>query len=159
MSPTTPAESRWRWCSGSAITPAGYCLHGFRQPPQGPAAENQPTPAGAVSEEKSPEVEPYILCRDCLHPVTRVQERIAVNGAHRHTFANPHGIVFEIGCFKRASGCAAVGPASDEFTWFAGYRWRAGLCAACLTHLGWVFTAAGGDGFHGLILERLIEPS
>jgi hypothetical protein len=94
-----------------------------------------------------------------MHPVTRVQERIAVNGAHRHTFANPHGIVFEIGCFKRASGCAAVGPASDEFTWFAGYRWRVGLCAACLTHLGWVFTAAGGDGFHGLICERLIEPS
>ena len=112
-----------------------------------------------MSEEKSPEADPYILCRGCLYPITRAKERIAVNGAHRHTFANPHGIVFEIGCFKKASGCAAVGPASAEFTWFAGYRWRAGLCLACLTHLGWVFSAAGGDGFHGLILDRLIEPS
>ena len=82
-----------------------------------------------------------------------------MNGSHRHTFANPHGIIFEIGCFKQASGCAAVGPPSAEFTWFAGYRWQPGLCVACLIHLGWVFSAAGGDGFHGLILERLIEPS
>ena len=159
MLPTTPAERCRRGWSGSAITPAGYSAYGLRQRSQGPAAENHSQPAGAVSEEKSPEADPYILCRGCLYPITRAKERITVNGAHRHTFANPHGIVFEIGCFKKASGCAAVGPASAEFTWFAGYRWRAGLCQACLTHLGWVFSAAGGDGFHGLILDRLIEPS
>jgi hypothetical protein len=28
----------------------------------------------------------------------------------------------------------------------------------CLTHLGWIFSSTGGDIFHGLILDRLIEP-
>ena len=142
------------------VAPAGgYRLHGFRQPSQGPAAENPPTPAGAVSEEKSPEAEPYILCRDCRHPVTRVKERIAVNGAHRHTFANPHGIVFEIACFQQAPGCVHAGPPSAEFSWFSGCTWRVALCGACLSHLGWAFQSPDGGGFYGLIRDRLIEPS
>jgi hypothetical protein len=29
----------------------------------------------------------------------------------------------------------------------------------CLTHLGWMFSRMGSDIFHGLILDRLIEPS
>ena len=40
---------------------------------------------------------------------------------------------------------------------------RAGLAAEgavrSMPHVVHVFTAAGGDGFYGLILERLIEPS
>jgi hypothetical protein len=119
------------------------------------AAERGP----AVSDEKTPQAEPYILCRNCLHAITRPAERIGVDGLHRHTFANPHGMVFEIGCFQDAPGCAAIGPASEEFTWFAGHRWRVCVCAACLVHLGWRFTPSGGNGFYGLILDRLIEPS
>jgi hypothetical protein len=29
----------------------------------------------------------------------------------------------------------------------------------CLTHLGWMFVSGSGDVFHGLILDRLLEPS
>jgi len=72
------------------------------------------------------------------------------------SFANPHGIVFEIGCFTAVKGCGYVGPPSDEFSWFAGYDWRVAVCFMCLTHLGWFFSSAGKESFHGLILDRLI---
>jgi hypothetical protein len=131
----------------------------LRQPPERPQQQRSPEPGTAASEEKSPQEEPFILCRDCLHPITRPAERISVQGQHHHTFANPHGIVFEIGCFRSAQGCGVIGPASDEFTWFAGYHWQVSVCGACLAHLGWRFFSAGGNSFFGLILDRLIEPS
>ena len=97
-----------------------------------------------------------ILCRQCLQPITHASERIQRQGEHVHTFANPHGFVFEIGCFKNANGCGYAGPPTDEFTWFSGYYWRMAVCRACLVHLGWLFTS-GEDRFNGLILERLLQ--
>jgi hypothetical protein len=73
-----------------------------------------------------------------------------------HTFANPHGIVFEIGCFGAVEGCGYAGPASDEFSWFKGFSWRVVVCVMCLTHLGWFFESRDGGNFHGLILDRLL---
>jgi hypothetical protein len=99
----------------------------------------------------------YLLCSQCRHIITRPSERIAVNGAHRHTFANPHGIVYEIGCFRNAVGCGHTGPATDDFTWFNGYAWRVAICSRCLGHMGWLFVSGGGEQFYGLILDRLIE--
>jgi hypothetical protein len=127
----------------------------LRHPPNMPGGGSaaQPGSAGAPSELTVP----AILCRDCLHPVTRQDQRIGVDGSHRHTFANPHGIVFDIGCFRTADGCGRVGPRSEEFAWFAGYSWQVGVCAACLVHLGWHFASPGGGEFYGLILDRLIE--
>ncbi|MDX1708734.1 MAG: cereblon family protein, partial [Desulfobacterales bacterium] len=91
-----------------------------------------------LAEEEAPEQEPeeeeYILCRQCSQAITRPAERITVQGSHQHTFANPHGIVFEIGCFKTARGCGYAGPPSFEFTWFSGYAWRVSFCTMCLTH-------------------------
>jgi hypothetical protein len=115
-------------------------------------------PSGKEAAEQAPEEEPYILCRQCHQSITRPAERITVQGAHHHTFANPHGIVFEIGCFKHAQGCGYAGPPSTEFAWFSGYAWRVSFCTLCLTHLGWVFIADSGDSFHGFILDRLIQP-
>lgn len=108
--------------------------------------------------EQKPEEEKFIICRQCRQAITRPRDRITVQGSHHHTFANPHGLVFDIGCFKNVQGCGYAGPASDEFTWFAGYSWRVGFCRVCLTHLGWIFLASSGDSFHGLILDRLLEP-
>jgi hypothetical protein len=110
------------------------------------------------AEERSPDEEKYILCRQCHQAITKPADRIVMQGSHRHTFANPHGIVFEIGCFRSVKGCGYAGPASDDFSWFAGYSWRVCICTMCLTHLGWMFSRLGGDVFHGLILDRLIEP-
>ena len=111
------------------------------------------------AEEPAPEEEEYILCRQCRQAITRPADRIVVQGSHQHTFANPHGIVFEIGCFSKVIGCGYAGAASDEFTWFAGYSWRVCFCGMCLTHLGWIFSSKGGNNFHGLILDKLIEPA
>lgn len=99
----------------------------------------------------------HLLCRQCLAMITTPEERIAVGGAHQHTFANPHGIVFEIDCFRNARGCGAVGSPTDEFTWFAGYFWQVAICTNCLTHLGWRFTSVHAAPFFGLIHDRLME--
>lgn len=100
---------------------------------------------------------PVIVCRTCGHPVTDPAQRITMDGGFIHTFANPHGQVFEIGCFLRAPGCDAASGASTEFTWFAGYAWQVGICVSCAGHLGWVFIA-DRHRFFGLILERLVFP-
>ena len=130
----------------------------LRQPQEPPDQGRRSDAETAEQDAESPQEEAYIVCKHCRQAITRKEERFSIQGAHRHTFANPHGLIFEIGCFKSAIGCGYAGPASDEFTWFAGYLWRVCFCASCLTHLGWLFTSSGGDAFHGLILERLIEP-
>lgn len=136
--------------------PSVQCL---RQPPGPPRDSPAATSVTEATGERAPKEDIHILCRTCLHPITRPAERISVQGRHTHTFANPHGIVFEIGCFQRAPGGGLIGPASNEFTWFTGYRWRVCVCAACLNHLGWAFLPPANGAFFGLILDRLIEPS
>ncbi len=97
-----------------------------------------------------------ILCRACRFPVTADQYIVAVNDRHQHTFFNPAGIVFEIRCFARAAGIAVHGERTDEFSWFAGYRWQYGHCTSCMTHLGWYFSSVG-HSFYGLIVSGLLD--
>ena len=99
---------------------------------------------------------PLILCRNCYYTITKPQERIEIDAAHRHTFANPSGYLFEIGCFRNADGCAVTGIKTNEFTWFSGYAWQIGVCRRCSIHLGWRFQSMAG-AFYGLILDRLTE--
>ena len=116
------------------------------------------TPAPTTNDEREPKKEErHIVCRQCGQRLTRPSERIAVNGSHTHTFANPSGLVFEIGCFGMARGCAFIGSPSMEFPWFAGYSWQIAICSACQTHLGWLFQGTHGNQFFGFILDRLQE--
>ena len=115
------------------------------------------TEAEIAVEEKETE-ERLILCRECLFPITREEEQTSMSGASQHTFANPAGIVFTIGCFGKADGCATVGPSSEEFTWFPGFAWRVGVCRGCMAHLGWYFAAPSGAAFWALILDHLVFP-
>ena len=133
------------------------CNHFFRIPSEKPGENDETTITEEEAADQSPEEERYILCRQCRQAITQETERIAIQGSHRHTFVNPHGIVFDIGCFKNVINCGYAGEATDEFSWFAGHRWRVCFCTMCLTHLGWIFSSKGGDMFHGLILDRLIE--
>lgn len=138
----------------TASNPAFYFW--LRVPPEN---QNNGLPVASVEEETKEEIlekEEYIRCRQCRNIIASPDDRITIQGAHRHTFANPHGIVFEIGCFKGVKGCGHVGAPSDEFSWFSGYSWRVAVCFMCLTHLGWRFAAHGKESFHGLILDRLI---
>ncbi len=122
-----------------------------QQPQSAPAQ-----PDAEPKDAKAPGHEDLLLCRQCRAIITRPSDRIDIDGAHMHTFANPMGIVFEIGCFRSSPGCGHVGPTSDEFAWFAGYSWRIAICGQCRTHLGWLFISTSRDQFHGLILDRLL---
>jgi hypothetical protein len=110
------------------------------------------------TKEKKFEDDKFILCAQCLNLIAKESDQIVIGGAHRHTFANPHGILFEIVCFSFADGCRYVGPSTDEFTWFKGYVWRIAVCGKCLVHLGWHYISPGKDSFYGLIIDRLIYP-
>lgn len=130
----------------------------FRQPSEKRDAGSFRKTIEEDAEEKAPEKEKDILCRACHGMITRPPERIEIDGMHRHTFANPHGLVFEIGCFRFAPGCGYIGPATDEFSWFPGYTWRIAICRSCLSHVGWLFTSTDKTSFNGLILDRLVFP-
>ncbi len=118
--------------------------------------ENAGRPSVNPEQFDLTEETPLIFCRNCRYPITRPAERIEVNAFHSHTFANPNGFVFEIGCFKQADGCAATGMQTDEFTWFKGYSWQVVICRKCHNHLGWRFQSSE-DYFYGLILTQLSE--
>lgn len=99
----------------------------------------------------------FLLCKTCLHRVTAENARTEVQGKHVHVFCNPYGLVFEVGCFGAAPGCAPLGLPSLEFTWFPGYEWQVGVCHGCRAHLGWRYIAVHGGGeFYGLILANLV---
>ena len=98
---------------------------------------------------------PGILCSECRNLVTMPDFRIIVNDSHTHVFANPSGLVFEIGCFKEAGGVICSPDSSSEFSWFPGCRWRIAVCRLCAQHLGWYFFS-DSLCFHGLILDKLI---
>ncbi|ACN15546.1 hypothetical protein HRM2_24520 [Desulforapulum autotrophicum HRM2] len=96
-----------------------------------------------------------VLCSFCYNAVTDTDNCIAVNGSHAHIFANPHGYVYEIACYKRADGCVALPVPSVEFSWFKGYYWQVAICKTCSSHLGWFFQS-NESSFFGLIQKYLI---
>lgn len=113
-----------------------------------------------VSQEKiesSSMDEKKICCAYCLHAITDPDSQISVNGSFYHVFANPHGYVYEIGCFSNAEGCRKVSSSSSEFSWFSGFSWQVCICEQCASHLGWIFLS-DTKIFYGLIIEKLIFP-
>jgi len=98
-----------------------------------------------------------LYCAACGRWITRQDQRVPVSGAHTHTFRNPHGLAFKIGCFATAPGCGQVGEATEEWTWFPGYSWQVAVCSHCGSHLGWRYLSRAGDAFYGLILRQLAE--
>lgn len=131
----------------------------FKNPFEKPDSGDRPDAVDQSRDQHSePDVEKFIFCRQCFHIITNESERIDVNGGHQHTFANPMGLVFEIGCFRTAVGCRHMGKPTADFSWFSGFKWRLAVCSKCLSQVGWLFTSLGGDGFHGLILDRLVFP-
>ncbi len=102
----------------------------------------------------APDEERRLFCAACRNPITSQDDRISVQGGQEHTFTNPHGYMFRIGCFGHTHGCAHAGDPTSAWSWFRGYTWRLALCANCNTHVGWLFRAPE-EQFYGLILNRL----
>jgi hypothetical protein len=95
-----------------------------------------------------------LVCAACGQRITDDAHRIEQGGAHEHTFVNPGGFVYRIGCFGVATGCSYRGSPETAFSWFPGWSWQIAACASCRAHLGWIFRAEG-ESFHGLIAEAL----
>ena len=98
----------------------------------------------------------FLACTACGHRIASAADGIEVGGGHAHTFTNPDGLRFRIGCFARAPGCSCLGEPSTYWAWFPGYAWQVENCGSCREHLGWLFRSPA-HAFHGLILDRLIE--
>lgn len=111
-----------------------------------------------VSGKSKEEEERIYSCIRCGSTVTSVRSEMTVEGQFKHSFTNPHGYMFTIGCFSDAPGCIAAGPGSEEFTWFPGFSWRICVCTSCGMHLGWQFSRETSV-FFGLILNNLLEGS
>jgi hypothetical protein len=120
----------------------------------------QPRQAGDPAQQTAPLVrddadnKEFLQCSQCQYPITRSTDRIEVNARHEHVFVNPHGYIYQIGCFARAPGCLTIGPETGHFSWFPGYTWQVAICGRCSTLLGWAFQATGSR-FFGLILVKL----
>jgi hypothetical protein len=118
--------------------------------PSAPKSAQRP---GAADEEDGGQI---LACARCQQAITTTAARIEVSGSHTHTFTNPDGYRFVIGCFRDASGLRRFSPQSSEATWFAGYTWQIEACSGCKEQLGWLYRS-GQDTFHGLIVDCLIE--
>lgn len=118
---------------------------------EGKKIENEADDATSPFDKKA------ILCAFCQAPITDPSQSIVVNGSRQHLFTNPHGLVFEIGCFNICDGAAPASPPSMEFSWFPGYSWRVAVCRRCQHHIGWQFMGEKRQ-FYGLILDHLITP-
>lgn len=94
-------------------------------------------------------------CRVCQQHITWEDERTIAQGRHLHSFTNPYGVTFALGCFKRCEGCLPEGPASHEWTWFPGFSWQIQRCKGCGLHMGWRYQQ-DELCFFGLVLKQLI---
>lgn len=119
---------------------------------QGQDAERAPSADGEAGQL---DAERPLRCKLCEQIITSPSASLEVDGARQHTFFNPAGLMFEIGCFSAAPGCVVAGEPSDQFSWFPGYAWRYAHCAGCGAHLGWCFESGSGGRFFGLVLNRL----
>ncbi len=124
-----------------------------RHPPEGQGDQRARTEPGDPWDDASG---PRLLCARCGHAVTAGDWAISKAGAHGHSFINPHGYLFHIGCFRLAPGCVPRGDEHSEYSWFPGYAWCMAHCAGCEAHLGWSFSGSGLP-FFGLILDRLVQ--
>lgn len=97
-----------------------------------------------------------IVCSECGNPVTAPDFVITVNNHHRHTFINPAGLTYQIGCFSSAEGCIVYGKPAADHTWFPGFAWNYAVCSNCGVHLGWNYQSKD-ERFFGLILDMLVD--
>ncbi len=96
-----------------------------------------------------------LLCSRCGNQITSYSEGATIHGSFEHSFLNPDGIMYQIGCFKKAAGCISSERFILEFTWFHPFPWCFVFCSDCGRQLGWKYKSNNNDVFYGLILKLL----
>jgi hypothetical protein len=109
-----------------------------------------------IDMQQQPKEDKGLFCARCTHLITSAHARINIDNRHLYTFTNPHGIVYEIGCFQDAPGCVPEGQPEIYWSWFPGYTWQIQRCSSCQGHLGWRFSKTD-SAFFGLVLAFLID--
>ncbi|PKN34845.1 MAG: hypothetical protein CVU61_05630 [Deltaproteobacteria bacterium HGW-Deltaproteobacteria-19] len=109
-------------------------------------------------EEDQEERQDPLRCKACGNEITEADFGIHRHGRFEHTFDNPAGYTFRLGCFSKAWNCILHGVPTHAFTWFPGFRWRFCSCGRCGLHLGWHYDS-GAESFFGLILDNLVRQS
>ncbi len=109
-----------------------------------------------IEDDTEKKEEKYLLCKQCENKITLPNQRIEVAGEFEHTFLNPGGYVFRIGCFQSADGCISMGVPTSEWTWFEGFEWQVAICRQCNIHLGWFYRSQQDQNFFGLIQDLLV---
>jgi hypothetical protein len=98
-------------------------------------------------------------CSGCSALIASSDCLLAVGGARHHHFTNPAGIECDFCTFASCHGVVATGVATEENTWFPGYRWRFAFCRRCRRHLGWRYEAISMDvrpiQFWGILLAHV----
>ena len=107
-------------------------------------------------QRHSPAEPPVLACGRCHEAITTEGDWLDTGGAREHTFANPHGFCYRIGCFAAARALEPRGGWSDEWSWFPPCAWQVQECARCHDHLGWLFRSPERR-FYGLVLDRLVR--
>lgn len=122
------------------------------------SSKGKPSSQIKIKAEKKPVLKEnnLILCRNCGNTITSIENMITVNDRHKHTFINPAGYTYQIGCFSAADGCIVYGDPTPEHSWFNGFSWNYAICSQCINHIGWYYQGRN-ESFFGLILDRLVE--
>jgi len=115
-------------------------------------------PALKALLDETPEADKnFIYCAQCSHVLGRASDAIDISGSHHHFCTNPHGIDFNVCCYKNAPGATISGPPTRADSWFVGHTWRFATCSGCNVHLGWLFETVDDEAngqFYGLVAER-----
>ncbi|KAJ1263713.1 hypothetical protein BS78_09G207200 [Paspalum vaginatum] len=83
-----------------------------------------------------------IKCRSCQSHIAKRSDMVVMStDGPLGAYVNPHGCVHETITVSNANGLALIGNPSNVHSWFPGYSWTIAECAACESHIGWLFRA------------------
>ena len=99
-------------------------------------------------------------CLGCGSLITYSDRLLSVSGSSRHLFLNPAGVQCDFYTFTDCPGATVLGGATEDHTWFPGYRWRMAFCRLCAQPLGWHYEAVTGferpSEFWGILVNHLV---
>lgn len=144
---------------GTVVSPAGHTARHAGIPALRCKERRRENPGSAADDHTENrdhgKGEEWVRCAACGYTIARRADRAEVGGGHRHVFANPAGLVYEVLCYKHASGTFVMGTPTTDFSWFPGHAWQAAGCISCRVQLGWRFS---GESEFTAFIGTMVRP-